>query len=383
MFKKLFQNQLTEEIESRKNKTATEKTWSRIWRDFWITFGFIFATNLMGFGAIFYHQISDKVTPIFWALSCLAAGGIIGFLFGIPRVLQDNNAAVAVTKNGEEKSDLTRTAQSAYRMQVNTNLEQISDWLTKIIVGVGLIELRRLPEALTSLSLFLAGGVDSSSQTQVLASTIIVYFTMVGFLGAYLMTRIYLAQAFSRADWGTQNTTIVGGQELTFEEFSVQLRQQTDDIRQQLIKVQTEVENPTPNKTVDKNLVVVNQTKVKSILWVDDHPKNNSLDIENLEKKGIEVVLSFTTDDALKKLTSSKTFDRIISDMSRRMNGKYEDKAGINLLKAVRSQGKDTPFLIYCTENSVLRYKQEAIESGVTIITSSSTELMKALQLDS
>ena len=381
MFKKLFQNQLSEEIESRNNKTATEKTWSRIWRDFWITIGFIAATNLLGFGAIFFHKIADKVTPVFWALSCLAAGGIIGFLFGIPRVLQDNNAAVAMTKNGEEKGDLTKTAQSAYRMQVNTNLEQISDWLTKIIVGVGLIELRRLPGALTSLSLFLSGGIDSSSQTQVLASTIIVYFTMVGFLGTYLMTRIYLAQAFSRADWGTQNTTIVGGQELTQEDLIEKLRLRLDDVQQNVIKVQTEAENLTTVDMTDERIVLGNKPKVRSILWVDDHPKNNSLDIETLEKRGIEVVLSFTTDSALKKL-ASRTFDRIISDMTRRMNNKYEEKAGINLLQILRDEGNTTPFLIYCTENSVNKYKQEAMEAGATTITSSSTELMKALQFD-
>ena len=128
---------------SETNNNPNERNWSRIWRDFWITVGAISAANLAGFGAIFFHKIDDKFTPMLWALACLASGGIIGFLFGIPRVLQDINAPTIMPKNNEEDKDSANTSKSSYRMQVNTNLEQISDWLTKIIVGVGLIELRR------------------------------------------------------------------------------------------------------------------------------------------------------------------------------------------------------------------------------------------------
>jgi hypothetical protein len=55
------------------------------------------------------------------ALAALVSGGLLGFLFGIPRS-QHNNP-------------------SAGRYAVNTNLEQVSDWLTKILIGAVLIQL--------------------------------------------------------------------------------------------------------------------------------------------------------------------------------------------------------------------------------------------------
>ncbi len=364
----------------------------KVFSDVTKTLFFIIGCVLVGLFFIWRQEnVKDITTPIFWSLACLASGGIVGFLFGIPRVLQDN-PAVAVSNNdnavnnGDEKNDSnteTKTAPLAYRIMVNTNLEQISDWLTKIIVGIGLVELRNVPSYLNSLSAFFSSGLDEKTQTQSLASAIIVYFVIVGFLGVYLMTRIYLAQVFSKADRETQGTAKFGGENLTLQEVSEQLLKKVNDVENQVLNPQPPIKGALTVGTTEETSVTSGKPKVKTILWVDDHPKNNSLDIENLEKKGIDVVLSFTTEDALKKLNSSKTFDRIISDMSRRVNGKYEDKAGIDLLKTVRSQGKDTPFLIYCTENSVLRNKQEAIEAGATIITSSSTELMKALQLDS
>src|SRR5688500_2738159 len=63
------------------------------------------------------------------------AGGLIGFLFGIPKLLQ-NTALVP-----EEVSKKTVIVH-------NDNLVQISDWLTKIIVGVGLTQLTNIPHYL-------------------------------------------------------------------------------------------------------------------------------------------------------------------------------------------------------------------------------------------
>lgn len=378
-------------------KNPNETNWARIWRDFWITVCFITASNLMGFAFINFQQVGDKITAMLWALACLASGGIVGFLFGIPRVLQDNNGAAIVGANGGAAGagnppvnpeaggggTAARASQPFYRMQVNTNLEQISDWLTKIIVGVGLIELRRLPEFLENLSRFFAKGLSTDpALTQTIASAIIVYFVIVGFIGGYLMTRIYLAQAFSRADWGTQNTVMVGGQELTFEEVSEQQRKQLTDLQEQVIKVQTEGAASLSNETIEEKVVSGKRTKVKSILWVDDNPKNNSLHVQRLNELGIEVVLALSTADALEKL-KSRTFDRIISDMGRYEANGYVEKAGIELVRAVRKFDQNTPILIFCSTKGVVNHKDEAIEAGANEITSSSTVLMKALQLES
>jgi tetratricopeptide (TPR) repeat protein len=78
---------------------------------------------------------------------------------------------------------------------VNTNLEQISDWLTKILVGVGLTQLTELPTLLRVLG-------ESVTVANSVAVTIglIVTFLICGFFAGYLLTRLFLAGAFQEAE---------------------------------------------------------------------------------------------------------------------------------------------------------------------------------------
>jgi hypothetical protein len=129
-----------------------------------------------------------------WGLAYFAAGFFGGFLFGIPRVLQENAAAPKGTDPATNQP---------YRQLVNTNLEQISDWLTKIIVGLGLVELRAVPDHLYKAAVWMAQSLGLKPGENAIASfscAFIVYFTIVGFLAGYLITRLFLAGAFWRAD---------------------------------------------------------------------------------------------------------------------------------------------------------------------------------------
>jgi len=151
----------------------------------------------VGITLVYLEERTGKpFTAILWALACFTIGAIIGFLFGIPRVLQQDGAPAAnpSTAGGHPSSAEVLT----YNLKVNTNLEQISDWLTKIFVGLGLIQLQRVPEHLNRASTFVASGLTSGSKF--FAASLIIYFTILGFLGFYLITRLYIAGALSRAD---------------------------------------------------------------------------------------------------------------------------------------------------------------------------------------
>ncbi len=365
----------------------------KVFSDVTKTLFFIIGCVFFGLIIIWWKVDQNTTTAILWSLACLAAGGIVGFLFGIPRVLQDN-AAVAVgnnngvaNKNSNDASngnnnETNKTLPLSYRIMVNTNLEQISDWLTKIIVGLGLIELRNVPGYLNSLSGFFALGLGGTTQLQSLAAAIIVYFVIVGFLGIYLMTRIYLAQVFSKADRETQQTANFGGEKLTLQEFGEQVLKKVNDVETQVITSQSPITKTLTDGTLKEGVRTGENPKVKSILWVDDNPRNNSLHVQSLNGLGIKVTLSLSTAEALTKL-DSEVFDRIISDMGRVEGNQRNERAGLDFLKDLRSRGINIPFLIFCAPRLVTKYKQEALELGATIITSSSTELMKALQLDS
>jgi hypothetical protein len=81
------------------------------------------------------HSGSVLAVALLVAGAAFLGGALLGFLFGIPRSL-----AVEATPAGTT-AEPVEAGQRAALYRSNTNLEQISDWLTKILVGVGLVEL--------------------------------------------------------------------------------------------------------------------------------------------------------------------------------------------------------------------------------------------------
>jgi hypothetical protein len=131
---------------------------------------------------------------VLFACAAILTGGLFGFLFGIPRTLQQSETAVA---QGPASG---ASVEPAYR--VNTNLEQISDWLTKILVGVGLTQIKAIQTVGEQVSSQVSAGLGGGPSANVLASAIMVYFVIFGFLAGYLWTRLFLATELRRADLG-------------------------------------------------------------------------------------------------------------------------------------------------------------------------------------
>ena len=159
-----------------------------------------------GFGLlcilVFSFRAGDAVVTVGFATSGLmtavasaSVGGLLGFLFGIPRTLQNGDEQDAgVLRHGNG-------AVSAYLP--NTNLEQISDWLTKILVGVGLTQMAAISAWFASVTSIAAAGLGGSEAGRVVASTIIVFFAVCGFLFGFLWTRLFLPRALHDADFGS------------------------------------------------------------------------------------------------------------------------------------------------------------------------------------
>jgi hypothetical protein len=161
--------------------------------------------------------LTPLAVALMWAASCLISGVAIGFLFCIPRVVEPgaggtpaNGSTDMDEKAGGRPSTNGATARgsSAYRQQVNSNLVEISDWLTKIIVGLGLVNLQEIPGWLAGSAQVLAEGLANEPDCTkaapcahyAFAIALIVAFSVLGFLMGYLYTRLFLAGAFRRAD---------------------------------------------------------------------------------------------------------------------------------------------------------------------------------------
>lgn len=118
-----------------------------------------------------------------------AMGALLGFLFGLPK-----------TVGG---------AASGSGLTTNTNLDQITDWLTKILVGLGLVQLGKVTHGVTKIANALAPGLGNGSGAKSFGVGLLVYAVVDGFLLCYLWTRIDLVELFRSADDSLRNAAKV------------------------------------------------------------------------------------------------------------------------------------------------------------------------------
>jgi hypothetical protein len=121
---------------------------------------------------------------VWWAgAAAFFIGVITGILFGIPRVARNS-----VRRNSREPNR---------DYQPNANIEEISDWLTKIIVGLTLVNLREIMAFMGSLgqklaTAFLANQSASPAElrgAQIVALSALVWGFSCGFLYFYFWAR--------------------------------------------------------------------------------------------------------------------------------------------------------------------------------------------------
>jgi hypothetical protein len=139
--------------------------------------------------------------------AAFSSGGTLGLLFSVPKVRQTivpaqpvatgqpivpappmAPAQTAVTEG--DKNDDSKDGRIA-RIMFNNNLSEISDWLTKIIVGVGLTQLTNIPPFIGKIGTKLSPIFGGQLSGRVLAISIVIYFTCAGFLCVYLWGNLY------------------------------------------------------------------------------------------------------------------------------------------------------------------------------------------------
>jgi hypothetical protein len=120
------------------------------------------------------------------SLAAFVAGCFVGFLLGIPRAVSsgdvrlNQSAAAAATSSG---------------LGASSNLAEISDWLTKLVLGAGLVELTRLGGPVSRLIDNVAAGLHASGASaatvqtaKVMAGAIIFGYVIMGLLDGYIVT---------------------------------------------------------------------------------------------------------------------------------------------------------------------------------------------------
>lgn len=150
------------------------------------TNGLIVILGLLGIGALLIYSASlerDSTSSfgnlLLISMALTMVGLLVGILFGIP-------------KSPSKAEDKTTNSS----ISANTNLEEVSDWLTKILIGFGIAELSKLDEIVTNVTHSISTMIPAVSAALILGITL--YFPIYGFLAGWLLTRIYLTQIFAR-----------------------------------------------------------------------------------------------------------------------------------------------------------------------------------------
>jgi CheY-like chemotaxis protein len=289
------------------------------------------------------------------ALAAFAIGGVIGFIFGIPKSLQDPSTAPAPPPPNIQGDEQVDHSKARIRYAGNTSLEQISDWLTKIIVGVGLTQLVNIPTALGTLGTAFGGTLGGFGGSALLAPLEVVFFGIGGFFLGYLWTRLNLASLLVESD----------------EEA---VRAAERDLELRAIEVTTGLQAVTP--AADREGPPSGRTSERHILWVDDRPSNNRREVDQLEAQGIAVTTVTSTDAGLQELTEHPArYSLIITDMARGL----DRRAGYTLLKEVREARLDVPVVIYAASGNPDR-DAEARKHGALGSTNSPIRLFELVR---
>jgi hypothetical protein len=139
------------------------------------------------------------------SLSAGAVGLLLGLLFGVPRqvssgaVRQAGIATADPSGNTQVNADQPLTTgqarSQASRLATSTNLAEVSDWLTKLLLGAGLVSLTKIGAPLGHLIDTVAQGLtvstSPSSSAKIVAGAILFGYGAIGFLIGYFVTTIW------------------------------------------------------------------------------------------------------------------------------------------------------------------------------------------------
>jgi hypothetical protein len=164
---------------------------------------------------------------LFTACAAFLIGTLVGLVLAIPRVVSSGvygyqTSIQGINRLSNQEPDSASPADAeAERVAVaggqgpgqrdvprllpSTNLAEISDWLTKLLLGAGLVSLTHLGQPLGELidtvARGLGGATASGGVTEsavVIAGAILVTYVVLGFLGGYLTTAFWYGRVLQR-----------------------------------------------------------------------------------------------------------------------------------------------------------------------------------------
>ena len=180
-------------------------------------------------------------------------------------------------------------------------------------------------------------------------------------------------------------TVKIGGAELSVEEAAEQLRRQVTDLQTHMANQLAErghrpTRPPAARIGAEAAAGPAADQGRPTVLWVDDNPEANTLELAKLRDDGVEVLLARSTAEAMDVLSLRRGVGAIVTDMGRTEDGEFRSHAGLALLRQLHEAEQSQPVLVYTSTRRVELDRQDALDAGATVVTSSPTELFAALR---
>jgi len=177
-------------------------------------------------------------------------------------------------------------------------------------------------------------------------------------------------------------TVKIGGTELTVEEATEQLRRQVTDLQTHMavqLAERGELAGAAPATAEEAAAPAPGQGR-PTILWVDDQPGDHTLELAKLRDDGVEVLLARSTAEAMDVLSLRRGVQAIVTDLVRSEDGEFRSHAGLALLRQLKEAEQDQPVLVYTDGRRAELDRQDALDAGATVVTSSPLDLFAALR---
>lgn len=173
----------------------------------------------------------------------------------------------------------------------------------------------------------------------------------------------------------------IGELELTAEEATETISVQIKDLQAKVVQLESRIAaKEDKNDHVTINSIEYSNIARGKILWVDDMPTNNAIQIDLLQNNGYEVILANSTEDGIKKFENSKNFDLIITDMGRSEKKKYIPDAGVFFVQEMRKRKVSVPIIVFSTRASIEKFGKDARRAGASALTNSPVDLYSLIQ---
>jgi CheY-like chemotaxis protein len=199
--------------------------------------------------------------------------------------------------------------------------------------------------------------------------------------GVYALARLmpHLEQLLQQGNFKIRFDKMV----ITVEEASKQSMYKIADLQDKIVSIESVVRKIAPDQKFVSIERIREIVRGKTILWVDDLPETNAIEVEKLREDGFEIHDAPTTADAMRKLGLRK-YSLLITDMEREEEGVNNPDAGLELLSRVKAEGskddtgQDLRCLVYTTDRR-RGMKERAMQLGARGVTSSTVDLYRLI----